>query len=67
MLCARLGLCDVFLREYVDVERARNEDVIKEPVKLKGGYIAPSKGLGLSYELNEEVVKKSMTGIIALG
>jgi L-alanine-DL-glutamate epimerase-like enolase superfamily enzyme len=44
-----------------------NEDVIKEPVKLDGGYIAPPKGPGLGFELNEAVIKKSTTGIITVG
>jgi L-alanine-DL-glutamate epimerase-like enolase superfamily enzyme len=44
-----------------------NEDVIKEPVKLEGGYIAPPKGPGLGFELNEAMIKKYTTGIITLG
>jgi L-alanine-DL-glutamate epimerase-like enolase superfamily enzyme len=43
-----------------------NEDVIKEPVKLEGGYIAPPKGPGLGFELNEAMIKKYTTGIITV-
>jgi muconate cycloisomerase len=44
-----------------------NEDIIKEPVKLEGGYIAPPKGPGLGLELDEAHVKKYTTGIITVG
>jgi len=44
-----------------------NEDVIKEPLKLEGGYISPPKGPGLGFELNEAMIKKYTTGIITVG
>jgi L-Ala-D/L-Glu epimerase len=44
-----------------------DEDIIKEPVKLEGGYIAPPKGPGLGFELDEAHVKKYTTGIITIG
>jgi len=42
------------------------EDVIKEPVKLEGGYISAPKGPGLGFELNEAMIKKYTTGIITV-
>jgi muconate cycloisomerase len=44
-----------------------SEDIIKEPVKLENGYIAPPKGPGLGFELDEARVKKYTTGIITVG
>jgi O-succinylbenzoate synthase len=44
-----------------------NEDIIKEPVKLENGYIAPPRGPGLGFELNEVTIKKYTTGIITIG
>jgi len=44
-----------------------NEDIIKEPVRLEGGYIAPPKGPGLGFELDEAHVKKYTTGVITVG
>jgi L-alanine-DL-glutamate epimerase-like enolase superfamily enzyme len=35
-------------------------------VKLEGGYIAPPKGPGLGFELNEAMIKKYTTGIITV-
>jgi L-alanine-DL-glutamate epimerase-like enolase superfamily enzyme len=41
-----------------------SEDIIKEPVKLDGGYIASPKGPGLGFEIDETRIKKYTTGII---